>query len=120
MIDLCVAFAGSYSSVSPHSNVNKLRECNLKLLEIFEFYVAQNEAFFPPGRGAQNASAASCASAPPLFIERLQTVKLLYALQLLAIGASELAFRYCEALSALVLQAARFRLGNQCPLYAYS
>ena len=100
--------------MSPHSNVNKLRECNLKLMEIFEFYVSQSEAFFPSAR----AGAASCA--PPLFIERLQPIKLLYALQLLAIGASELAFRFCEALSTLVLQAARFRLVNQCLLYALS
>ena len=113
LVNSVVAFSGSYSTVSPHSNVNKLRECNLKLMEIFEFYVSQNEAFSPLARAAAS-------SAPPLFIERLQPIKFLYALQLLAIGASELAFRYCEALSTLVLQAAHFRLVNQCLLYALS
>lgn len=112
--------SNSYSTVSPHSNVNKLRECNLKLLEIFEFYVSQNEAFFPLGAAARAPSAAPIAT-PPLFIERLQPIKFVYALQLLSIGNTELAFRYCEALSRLVVQAAQHQLlssQSQCLLYA--
>lgn len=103
----------SYSSLSPHSSVNKLRECNLKLMEIFEFYVSQNEAFFPATRVGAAANAT-----PPLFIERLQPIKLLYALHLLSIGATELAYRYCQALSTLIDQAAQCQLVSQCLLYA--